>query len=192
MKSFIYLCCTLFFSSLAASSCEPRPDDLFVRRFVIKKGDHYSTPKLAEVLQSDRLVFTAIFDESAKYVHNDKSQQNNKNKLLGFADCNSQHHQNSARFAWQWYNDRLEIFAYCYVDGVRLENFIGTVSLNQANHYEIQITEQSYVFYLNGEASVTLPRGNVCNAGVYYMLWPYFGGSLPAPENVQIDISIRH
>jgi hypothetical protein len=188
INSFFYFS---VFASLFLTSCEPVPDDLFVRTFIIKKGEHYSTPRLVEALQSDRLIFTAIFDESAMYDHNDAAQQTNKNKLLGFSDCNSTHHQNSARFAWQWYNNRLEIFAYCYVDGERFENFIGTVEINEVNRYEIRLTELNYVFILNDETSVVMPRGNHCNTGTYYMLWPYFGGTLPAPQDVRIDVSIQ-
>lgn len=172
-------------------SCEPAPEDLFVRHFVIPKGKHYATPRLVEMLQSDRLIFTAKFDASAIYEFGDESLQSNKNKLLGFADCNSMHHENSARFAWQWFNNQLEIYAYCYVNSERVENYVGTVNINEVNRYAIQLTDSHYVFYLNGEEAVRVDRANRCDKGVYYMLWPYFGGSQPAPHDVRIDISIK-
>lgn len=124
------------------------------------------------------------------YDFGDAALQSNKNKLMGFSDCNSLHHQNSARFAWQWFNDRLEIYAYCYVNSIRMEEFIGTVNLNEENLYEIAMTANEYVFYLNGQRVTRIKRGDVCDKGVYYMLYPYFGGSIPAPHNVRIDVSI--
>lgn len=173
---------------LTISACEPAPKDLFTRTFLIRKGEHYSTPRLVETLQSSRLSFKATFDESAVYDHGTVALQDAKNKLLGFSDCNSLHHQNSARFAWQWFDNRLEIYAYCYVNGERAEAFIGTVNLGEENRYEIVILSDEYKFTLNNNESVLIPRGNNCDKGVYYMLWPYFGGAVPAPHDVTIKI----
>src|SRR6185369_4803939 len=80
-------------------SCEQAVDP--VRQFVIKTGDHYASPTLSETMQSQKLVFEARFNESAIYDFNDLSIQSSKNKLMGFCDCNSLPHENSARFAWQ-------------------------------------------------------------------------------------------
>jgi hypothetical protein len=167
-------------------NCEPEAD-LF-RHFTIRKGDHYANPRVVESLQTNRLVFEARLDESAIYRFQDQGFQDSKNKLLGFSDCNSTHHENSARFAWQWYNEQLEIYAYCYVDGTRVEEFIGVVNLNETNRYEIEITSDQYVFRLNNGEPHYIKRGNVCDSGLYYMCWPYFGGSLPAPHDVRIAI----
>jgi hypothetical protein len=166
--------------------CEERAD--LVRTFIIRKGEHYSTPRIVETLQTNELVFTARFNETAVYHHTEAGFQDSKNKLMGFSDCNSVHHQNSARFGWQWYNEQLEIFAYCYVDGERVEEFVGVVELNEFNKYTISLRENAYVFRLNDNPPVMIQRGNVCTKGVYYKLWPYFGGSLPAPHDVLIEM----
>jgi hypothetical protein len=167
-------------------TCEP--EYIPVKTFVIRKGNHHSTPRVSESLQSDKLSFEARFDESAIYDLGDTAIQSNKNKLLGFSDCNSLHHQNSARFAWQWFNDKLEIYAYCYVNGDRREKFVGVVETNEYNRYEIQLKDDEYIFRLNNLEPVRIERGNVCDYGLYYKLWPYFGGSLPAPHDVEIEI----
>lgn len=109
---------------------------------------------------------------------------------MGFSDCNSMHHENSARFAWQWFNDRLEIYAYCYVNGNRVEQFLGTVDIGKENRYEIQVIENAYVFTLNHQESIKITRSVACSTGVYYMLWPYFGGSLPAPHDMHLSIKM--
>jgi hypothetical protein len=166
--------------------CEPATEP--VRTFVIPQGEHYAKPKLIETLQDSELRFEARFDNSAVYDLHDLALQTNKNKLLGFSECNTAHHKNSARFAWQWFNDRIEIYAYCYVDGNRVETFVGTVALNSYDRYSIRLTPAQYIFQLNDEDPIYITRGDVCQTGFYYMLWPYFGGEIAAPHQVRIDI----
>lgn len=168
--------------------CEPEME--LVQRFTIQKGEHYATPRIVETLQRNRLVFEARFNESAIYDLGDPASQTNKNKLLGFADCNAAHHDNSARFAWQWMNNQVEIFAYCYANGERHEKFVGVVEINEYNRYEIELTDTNYIFYLNDNEPVYMERGSVCSTGVYYKLWPYFGGSIPAPHTVQVSVKM--
>lgn len=189
MKRYLKLIPWLTVWMLIEVGCEEAPDELFNRQFVIRQGEHYATPRITETLQGDRLRFRARFDESARYELANLALQSNKNKLLGFADCNSLHHENSARFAWQWYEQRLEIYAYCYVNGERVEAFVGTVGIDEENAYEIKLTPSHYVFSLNGEEAVRIARGTPCDTGVYYMLWPYFGGSEPAPHDIQIMVN---
>ena len=167
-------------------SCEPAVDP--TRQFMIRKGGHYASPTLSETMQSEKLVFEARFNESAIYDFNDLSIQSDKNKLMGFCDCNSLPHENSARFAWQWFNNRLEIFAYCYMNGNRQEQFIGAVQLNQFNHFELEPNGNEYIFRLNNQPPVAMQRGSSCNTGIYFKLWPYFGGHVAAPHDVVIDI----
>ncbi len=186
MKTNLFIALSLAFVAFA---CEPVAEDLFSRTFVIKAGAHYSTPRLVETLQSDRLTFTAVFDHSAIYDLGDPALQSNKNKLFGFSGCNATHHENSARFAWQWFGGQLEIYAYCYVNGERKEAFVGVVKPGEENLYEIQLTDNAYVFYLNNERKAVVSKNTSCEQGVYYLLYPYFGGSVPAPHDVSIKIS---
>lgn len=171
-------------------SCEEEAD--LSRTFIVKEGEHYASPRIVQTLQSNTLTFRAKFNETAIYRFDDQGFQDSKNKLLGFSDCNSLHHDNSARFAWQWYNERLEIFAYCYVNGERKEKFIGTVNLHEENRYQLTVTEDNYVFQLNNQEQVYITRGNSCDKGIYYMLWPYFGGTIPAPHDVSISLEIEY
>lgn len=170
-------------------SCEE--EETLSRNFVVREGEHYASPRLVQTLQSNTLSFRATFNESARYEFEEKSFQDSKNKLLGFSDCNSLHHDNSARFAWQWYNNRVEIFAYCYVRGERTEKFIGTVNLNEENRYQLKLTDRNYIFQLNNQEPIHIERAETCERGVYYMLWPYFGGTLPAPHDISISIQVE-
>jgi len=169
-------------------ACEEKEE--LVRMYFIPEGEHYPTTRMVQTLQSDNLLFEAKFDASARYQFEETDFQDSKNKLLGFADCNSLHHQNSARFAWQWFNNSLEIYAYCYVNGQREEKFIGVVNIDELNRYELIVTDDHYIFQLNSNEPVSIERGDVCRNGVYYMLWPYFGGTLPAPHDVSIQLQI--
>ena len=107
---------------------------------------------------------------------------------MGFSDCNSLHHENSARFAWQWYGGKLEIFAYCYVNGARIEQYIGTVAIGKKNKYTVRCLAGYYEFKLNNQEIVKIERGTTCDKGFYYMLWPYFGGAIPAPHDITVLI----
>ncbi len=190
MRFQVQLLRTAFAASIwFIASCEEKAD--LARVFTIPAGEHYSTPRIVETLQSTRLEFDAMFDKSAIYIHEQSGFQDSKNKLLGFSDCNSLHHQNSARFVWQWFNDRIEIFAYCYVDGVRTEAFVGVAEIDRFQRYAIAIEPDSYRFSFEGHPPVRISRGATCDTGVYYKLWPYFGGSVPAPHTVRIQIRER-
>ena len=141
LQSLLWACG--LFITFAACDDLPFEREVSTREFLIRTGEHYSTPRLMETLKSGKLAFRATFDESARYQLADATLQESKNKLMGFSDCNSLHHENSARFAWQWFNDRLEIYAYCYVDSVRVEEFLQTIDINEENLYEITKTDGS-------------------------------------------------
>jgi hypothetical protein len=158
----------------------------------MRQGEHYSSPRVVETLKSERLSFEAKFHPSCQYKFENAGFQDSKNKLLGFADCNSLHHENSARFGWQWLHDQLEIYAYCYVNGERVEKFVGVVAINETNHFEIRVLKDEYIFTLNNESPVIITRGASCNTGIYYLLWPYFGGTLPAPHDVHVSVKINY
>jgi hypothetical protein len=173
----------IFIFMLVLCACESFPENSF-ELYSIRKGEHFSNRRHVELLQYTTLSFEAKFDESAEYII-EKGFQDSKNKLLGFSDCNSSHHENSARFAWQWLNNRIEIFAYCYVNGQRVESFLGTVEKGEVAQYEIRISDSSYTFIFKDQKT-EIERKNACNTGAYFILWPYFGGQIPAPHDVNI------
>ena len=183
--SSVFLVCAMMLTG-CDNPFEAKPS----RKFLINAGEHYSSPRLFEKFEENKLSFRATFDASAKYDLGDPSLQSNINKLMGFSDCNALHHENSARFGWKWEREKLDIYAYCYVDSVRIHEFVGTVALHEENLYEITATTSEYVFYLNGERKVAIQKAAVCEAGARYMLYPYFGGSVPAPHDVTVEIEI--
>lgn len=171
-------------------ACED-DSELPFQTYTIPAGAHSGTIKAA-ALSSTELVSTVIFDESAIYTTANPENQWDTNKLIGFSDCNSHHHQNSARFGWRWTDNLLEIIAYCYVDGERVIRKIGEVNINEENTYRLRLEKDAYVFQINNQVPYTVKRENDCDKGFYYMLWPYFGGQEVAPHNISIKMRIEN
>lgn len=153
--------------------------------YLIKKGQHSSTNKVAS-LNVSKMMFTATFDSSAIYKTKKAANQADINKLYGLSDCGTHHHQNSARFGWRWYNDELQIHAYSYNGGERNFEYITPVALNKEYTYTVEMTDDAYIFTLDGK-TVSVERSCTGEAAGY-KLFPYFGGDEKAPHNISIVI----
>ncbi|MEP1114877.1 hypothetical protein [Ekhidna sp.] len=171
-------------------SCEQAMEEPY-ETFFIPSGKHDNGMKI-QSLQTKTLKFSAIFNETAIYETQTLENQEDINKLMGFSDCNSHHHKNSARFGWRWLNNQLEIHAYAYANGERITEYIGSVKLNEPYDYQIQLTNDAYVFYLEGLDPVRITRKSPCTRGLYYMLFPYFGGNEVAPHDMTIQILTKY
>lgn len=158
-----------------------------VKTYTIKEGDHYSTYEVSNY-SGDNLKFSAIFDESAIYTSEIEENQHDINKLYGFSDCKSHHHQNSARFGWRWYRDRIEIMAYTYVEGERQSKFVGVAQMHKSHNYGIRIVDDKYIFSFD-DVAVEMPRGCEDEVKLKYRLFPYFGGDEVAPHDITIFIA---
>ncbi|CAN5319376.1 hypothetical protein BH23BAC1_BH23BAC1_34820 [soil metagenome] len=181
------------FAGVLLSSCEIELDNWFDLQswitYHIKAGKHLSTLQLA-TFDGTELRFLAEFNNSAIYQTKDTVNQGDINKLMGFSDCNSQHHGNSARFGWSWddYHQQLKIYAYAYKDGTIQKKYIKPVELNTIYEYRIRIERRKYQFILDGEM-VELGRGCTNTRGMLrYYLFPYFGGDEKAPHDITIRI----
>ena len=165
--------------------CEPTWEYEY-ELFTIPKGEHYSTYQV-ELLQAEHLQFEAMFDETVYYQTKTEENQYDINKLFGFSDCNSHHHDNSARFGWRYVADSIEIFVYSYVSGERLSEPIGKTIPNHADYYQISLTTNHYIYQFNDKV-IEVPRTKPCDQGVYYLLFPYFGGNETAPHDIHVYI----
>jgi len=155
--------------------------------YTIQAGAHFcdrNAPQLGEVSE---LLFMVRFDESAKYRTRDPANQTAINKLIGFADNGGHHHKFSARFGWCWNEDRLELHAYVYNNGIRTTKLLGAVELDQEHSCGLRVEQDAYVFTLNG-ATETMPRESPQPRARGYKLYPYFGGQEVAPHVVRIWI----
>ncbi|UII33816.1 hypothetical protein LVD17_08305 [Fulvivirga ulvae] len=176
----------LFFTACKIEIDSPFEGDI-QKLYIIKEGHHESN-RTIKSFDGKALSFQARFDESAIYETQKVENQADLNKLMGFSDCNSHHHENSARFGWRWYNDQLEVHAYCYVNGNRLSEYVTSVELNKMNDYQIEIIDNKYVFTVNGASRVEINKNPNCSGNVNYMLFPYFGGDEPAPHDISVEV----
>ncbi|WP_207430809.1 hypothetical protein [Sabulibacter ruber] len=154
-------------------------------KYVIKSGDHETTNPF-RALATNKIKFQVQFDSTAIYKTKDPGNQADINKLYGMSDCGSFHHQNSARFGWRWYNNRLELHAYSYVNSKNTSTFITAIDLNKPYMCELTLTEDKYVFQV-GNKKVEQDRG-CAGEGKGYQLYPYFGGDETAPHEINIQI----
>jgi len=160
--------------------------DSFVT-YLIKQGNNYCEKNGYPVTQYTSIHFRAILDSSCIYTTVNSDNQQDINKLYGFADCSSFHQNNSARFGWDWYRGQMHIHAYCYSNTVRSYKELGTVPLNKAFDCSITVLPGKYIFTLNGKAD-TMERGCTDKIAAGYKLYPYFGGDETAPHDIRVKI----
>lgn len=171
-------------------SCKRDESDPFVT-YIIKKGNHYTEDRSVGILNSKSLHFKANLDSSCVYTTKNPTNQYDINKLFGFSDCNSVHHENSARFGWNWQNNKLNIFAYCYTNGNVKNQFITSIDLNKEYDYRISTDGNKYVFTLD-DKTIIMDRGCSDNfsKNTRLKLYPYFGGDETAPHDIKILIKL--
>lgn len=181
----------MLITSAMSMACEKEELVRPFKTYTIAQGGHDAKPRPVKVVQGTRFHFIARFDSSAIYSQ-EEAQPRGVNKLRGFSDCGStHHHDNSARFGWEWIDGKLVIYGYVYANGERKTEAIGSVPLNQDVTYSIESGESEYVFtYSFGSELKThrMKRGCGGKGGVRYLLHPYFGGQAKAPRDITIQI----
>ncbi len=156
-------------------------------QYMILKGQQYCDKSTYEAVKCDSLSFVVKFDSSAIYQTANATNQDDINKLFGFSDNNAQHQQYSARFGWRWNKNALRLFGYIYNNGVRSSKELGTVDIGTENSCSIKVSENTYIFTLNGQ-SQTMQRQSKTVKAEGYKLFPYFGGDEMAPHAIEIWI----
>ena len=135
----------------------------------------------------DLCVFLARFDSTAIYQTQSIENQYDINKLYGFSDNNSDHHQYSARFGWRWSDKALRLFAYVYNGGAVISKELTTVMIGAEVNCSIRISGDNYLFTVNG-ITTSMPRTATTDKAKGYQLYPYFGGDESAPHQINIWI----
>lgn len=183
--------CGFLFILFGCASCQwlgntPSFGDDYIT-YKISKGNHEIDNNSNGLFTGNELKFQAIFDSTCIYQTTDPGNQFDINKLLGFSDCSSQHHENSARFGWNWKENALHIYAYIYVAGQRQEKELGTVELGKTASFRLSTLNNTYVFVFNGNTTI-MPRHCSGGLGIAYKLLPFFGGDEVAPHDIKIKI----
>ncbi|MCT4641659.1 MAG: T9SS type A sorting domain-containing protein [Bacteriovoracaceae bacterium] len=155
------------------------------KTYQIKKGKHSASGLHTSSFSGDTLKFSAKFDQTAVYPQD--YTDGGWNKLYGFSDCSSQHHKNSIRIGWRWYNNELQIAGYGYENANRFSRHIESVPLNESVLYQIKALEDEYEVTI-GQNSYYFKRGCSDKKSIKYKLFPYFGGSKTAYQDISIDL----
>ena len=183
--------------SLFVSACIP---DFLVSNpdwVVIEAGDHESLPKRkAGILFSPtEVAATVTFDSTCIYDVGPADQQNwNKVIGLGFVGSKDQdvtvgtppHQIDGARVGWRWNQQtgRIDLGAYTYVEGNRIDFKVGEIALNTPTRLVIKIDYNRKLYQILGGKPIPFTH----NKTFAYKTGLYFGGSQPAPHRMRVKI----
>lgn len=153
--------------------------------YLIPKNQHDARSSKLAFIKKKQMRFEALFDSSCIYSTLDAANQKDINKLYGFSDCGTHHHQNSARVGWVWNGSAIELHAYCYAAGVRSSKLMGSIRPGEPAVITISVQPQHYVFEWNGNKTLMERHcgGDQING---YQLYPYFGGDELAPHDIRV------
>lgn len=145
--------------------------------------------------RTSKFYFKAKFDDTCLYSLDRNFDQ--INKLYGFSL--GYHHHNSARIGWRCVDGKtIELMAYCYVNSKRVSKTIMNVNPREWAVCSIQNKSDKYVFRVmsnnsSGKICIINKERSPLKYGILklfiYKLYPYFGGSIPAPHKMRIDIA---
>ena len=159
------------------------PDNLKWEKHFIPKGAHYANTSGLVFWPSEEMTFYLKFDSTTVYATVDSVNQYDWNKVMGFSDCNSMHHQNSVRLVWRYTPEKeIELGGYAYKRGKRSFKTIASIYIDEVALITIQAKKKKYIVSVNDD-SVELSRG--CTSRfIAYQLFPYFGGDEVAPRDI--------
>ena len=158
-------------------------------KYTIQKGNQFCDRNGYKPIELTEMKFLARFDSTAIYQTQSIENQYDINKLYGFSDNNTDHHQYSARFGWRWSDKALRLFAYVYNGGAVISKELTTVMIGAEVNCSIRISCDNYLFTVDG-TTTSMPRTATTDKAKGYQLYPYFGGDESAPH--QIDIWIKN
>jgi hypothetical protein len=157
------------------------------REYFIPRDQHDALGISLQQVNKKELRFMVVFDSTCIYANRKPENARDINKLYGFSDCSSLHHNNSARVGWLWNGKAIELYAYCYSDSVRSNKLLGSLALEQAAELSIRVEPGQYIFLWDGKETA-MARG--CDSPVIggFKLFPYFGGDETSPHDMRIFI----
>jgi hypothetical protein len=156
-------------------------------KYTIQKGNQFCDRNGYKPIELTEMKFLARFDSTAIYQTQSIENQYDINKLYGFSDNNTDHHQYSARFGWRWSDKALRLFAYVYNGGAVISKELTTVMIGAEVNCSIRISCDNYLFTVDG-TTTSIPRTATTDKAKGYQLYPYFGGDEFAPHEINIWI----
>jgi hypothetical protein len=160
--------------------------------YKVKRGNHSFKPRMISLFFGKSMSKRVKFTKSCLY--NIGVNQLNINKLFGFSK--GLHHNNSYRFGWRSKDDRIQILAYMYKDGKRINEWDEDIHLcfvkpDHEYQFKIETTHKKCIFSVyksDGSLLVTKQFDIPETTSIGYKLNPYFGGSVEAPKDMFISM----
>lgn len=181
---------------LLMSACVP---DFLVSNpdwVVIEAGDHESLPKrkVGVLFSPGEVSATVTFDSSCIYDVGPDEQDWNKVIGLGFVGSKDQditvgtppHQIDGARVGWRWNpkRGRIDLGAYVYVEGKRIDFKVAETALNMPTKLTIKIDYERKLYQILGGKPIAFTH----NKTFAYKTGLYFGGNQPAPHRIRVKI----
>lgn len=158
--------------------------------YEFQKGNHRSNRFKIGFTFLNKLEFEAKFHPSCLY---DLESVDNydANKLFGFS-ADFHHHWNSARIGWRCTNGKdIEVLTYTYVRKKRRNpEILGVVRPGDTFRCKIIKDPHAIHYHFQNENY----KNSITEDTHYYtflfkyLLYPYFGGNMTAPHNMQLDL----
>lgn len=157
-----------------------------VRTFNIPANAHYSDGWHFRIfLGLTQIHFRARLHESCLYTPIEIPGQ--INKLFGLAF--GRHHNSSGRVGWRSDGKQIELLSYVYTDkNIRIWRSFGTFDANQWHEFKIRRDKHNLSIELIGGIKHHFHLVNPMPWG--YWLFPYFGGKIPAPHEMMVDVEV--
>jgi hypothetical protein len=171
-----------------------------MRFYLIKKGNHYASVSIFEKIGAigwnfKSLSMRFIFRSECWWAPPRNQDDNDLNKLAGIG-FGTNHHKNSVRLAWVpdfGNHGMINVYGYTYdekKEGQKLTMaFIKSVHVLETNTGRIESSDGVYFLTVN---DVTIQMNNLnSDPGLYFKLFPYFGGNNTAPHNMTIELEMN-
>ena len=179
-------------------------------KYLIRAGRHRALPPPVGIFKGRRShKRSVVFTPSCRY-RLDGEDMFDINKLYGIGYANpwgllkgvllnlvgirnTAHHTDSARFGWTYdeVNDKIDLWAYCYVGGERLVDYLMGLQIGREYHVELYVGRACYFFGVYAPESVFATAKSVQIPYTHKKRWQYrlgafFGGNQPAPHDMVI------
>jgi len=159
--------------------------------FLIRKGDFSITERRPIRIKGNDLSFRFNFTEQHKYNspdNPDKNLKNQVNKLLGLSTLDI--HRNSVRVGWRHIQDnRFMLYAYIYCDFELEIVELQEVKTWEKFHVAIESFKDVTSIWILGDDTTYIDNiGVECK----WVVFPYFGGTVPAPHDMYFDIKMKY
>lgn len=154
--------------------------------FVIREGEHGATGlRVSVVVGNTRLRFKAKFYPNCIYKPQREPEQ--ISKLYGISY--GKHHHCSARIGWRSDGNRIEVLSYVYTaHEQRVSRHIAFIDVQEWHEYTI--LRQGQMVELSMDDGPAHTYELISPTAIGYRLFPYFGGEIPAPHEMWIEVEV--